>query len=91
MLKDISKYNFYGRSHFVRLRGKYTAQCTHCALYMTPIAHTWFWECSTVIHGAVEGILRGLCWGSFGGVQLKARQTTQAAAAINLGNGRLWR
>ena len=32
MLKDISKYNFYGRCHFVRLRGKYTAQCTHCAL-----------------------------------------------------------
>ena len=32
MLKDISKYNFYGRSQFVRLRGKYTAQCTHCAL-----------------------------------------------------------
>ena len=32
MLKDISRYNFYGRSHFVRLRGKYTAQCTHCAV-----------------------------------------------------------
>ena len=32
MLKDISKYNFYGRSQFVRLRGKYTHQCTHCAL-----------------------------------------------------------
>ena len=36
MLKDISKYNFYGRSHFVRLRGKYTAQCTHCAMYPWP-------------------------------------------------------
>ena len=33
MLKDISKYKFYGRSHFVQLQGKYTAQCTHCALY----------------------------------------------------------
>ena len=32
MLKDISKYNFYGRSQFVRLRGKYTHQCTHCAV-----------------------------------------------------------
>ena len=32
MLKDISKYNFYGRSQFVRLRGKYTHQCTHCAM-----------------------------------------------------------
>ena len=32
MLKDISKYNFNGRSQFVRLRGKYTHQCTHCAL-----------------------------------------------------------
>ena len=32
MLKDISKYNFYGRSQFVRLRGKYTHQSTHCAL-----------------------------------------------------------
>ena len=32
MLKHISKYNFYSRSQFVQLRGKYTAQCTHCAL-----------------------------------------------------------
>ena len=32
MLKDISKYNCYGRSQFVRLRGKYIHQCTHCAL-----------------------------------------------------------
>ena len=38
MLKDISKYNFYGRSQFVRLRGKYTHQCTHCALAIDHIS-----------------------------------------------------
>ena len=32
MLKDISKYKFYGRSQLVRLRGKYTVQTAHCAL-----------------------------------------------------------
>ena len=32
MLKDISNYNFYGRSQLVRLRGKYTVQTAHCAL-----------------------------------------------------------
>ena len=32
MLKDISKYKFYGRAQFVRLRGKYTHQSTHCAV-----------------------------------------------------------
>ena len=32
MLKDISNYNFYGRSELVRLRGKYTVQTAHCAL-----------------------------------------------------------
>ena len=34
MLKDISNYNFYGRSELVRLRGKYTVQTAHCALVM---------------------------------------------------------
>ena len=38
MLKDISKYNFYGRSQFVRLRGKYTAQCTHCAMFQSSMS-----------------------------------------------------
>ena len=32
MLKDISKYKFYGRSQLVRLRGKYTVQTAHCAV-----------------------------------------------------------
>ena len=32
MVKDTSKHEFYGRSQLVRLRGKYTAQFTHCAL-----------------------------------------------------------
>ena len=32
MLKDRSKDKFYGRSHLVRLRGKYTVQTAHCAL-----------------------------------------------------------
>ena len=33
MLQDISNYNFYGRSELVRLRGKYTVQTAHCALF----------------------------------------------------------
>ena len=33
MLKDRSKDKFYGRSHLVRLRGKYTVQTAHCALH----------------------------------------------------------
>jgi len=39
MLKDRSKDKFYGRSHLVRLRGKYTVQTAHCALIMRNIVH----------------------------------------------------
>ena len=35
MLKDRSKDKFYGRSHLVRLRGKYTVQTAHCAMLWT--------------------------------------------------------
>ena len=34
MLKDRSKDKFYGRSQLVRLRGKYTVQTAHCALFI---------------------------------------------------------
>ena len=40
MLKDISKYKFYGRSQLIRLRGKYTVQSTHCAMYWVHIVGT---------------------------------------------------
>ena len=46
MLKDISKYKFYGRSQLVRLRGKYTVQTAHCAV-------AWF-EWRHIREGLVE-------------------------------------